>query len=82
MVPVNFPGTNAVLGKNQPNYRPLPAFIDEDGTVVTCWQLSFWERVKLLFTGRFYLVTLTFRQPLQPLLPSVANPLTDKPDTQ
>lgn len=75
MQPIKFKGHNIVFGENQPQYKPLPAFIDNDGNVVTCWKLTFYERLKILFSGRFYLQTLTFKSPIQPMLPMVENPL-------
>ena len=31
----------------------LPAFKGQ-GQVISCWRLSLWERIKLLFTGRLW----------------------------
>lgn len=75
MKPVKFKGSNVVFAENQPEYLPLPAFKDESGIVVSCWKMTWIERLKFLFTGRIYLQVLTFNKPLQPLLPSVENPL-------
>ena len=65
-----------VFAKDQPQYNPLPAFADDDGTVVTCWRLSWRERLRILFSGRFWLITMTFKAPLQPILPTIDNPIT------
>lgn len=44
----------AVVGK-----APIPAYVDETiPQVVTCWKMSLWERLKLLFTGKVYACTL------------------------
>lgn len=44
----------AVVGRS-----PIPAYVDENvPQVVTCWKLSFWERIKLLFTGKVFTCTL------------------------
>jgi hypothetical protein len=67
MTPVTFPEANVVYAKDQPPYLPLPARREADGTVVSCWRLSFRERVKALFSGRVYLTMLTFNRPLQPV---------------
>lgn len=75
MKPVEFKGKNIVFAENQPEYQPLPAFIDQQGVVVTCWKLTLLERLKILFTGRFFLVVQTFNYPIQPLLPSTENPI-------
>lgn len=78
MTPVDFYGTNAVYAKDQPEYLPLPALKTDEGVVVSCWKLSLWERVKILFTGRMWFMQHTFNDPLQPQCPSVKCPLTYK----
>ena len=75
MHPVKFKGSNIIFGENQPEYQPLPAFLDEEGTVVTVWKLSLWERIRVLFTGRLYMITMTFKSPVQPMLPTINNPM-------
>ena len=67
---IKFEGCNAEIAKNQPEYKPLHAFQDSKVTV-TCYRLSFRERVKLLFTGRLWLGQMNFGYPLQPQLPTV-----------
>lgn len=71
MKPVDFAGSNVVYAKNQPEYMPLPARRMPDGTVTTCWALSWRERCAVLFRGCFFLDVLTFNSPLQPLRPHV-----------
>ena len=68
MVPVEFPQQNIFIGAGQPEYMPLPAHIDEAwGTPTTsCWELSWRERIRVLFTGKLYLQQLTFGSRLQP----------------
>lgn len=46
MIPCEFPGSNAIIAKDQPEYLPLPCFISGDGQVISCWKLSFRERLK------------------------------------
>ena len=67
-----------VFGASQPQYLPLPAFKDPGphGTVITRWQLSWRERLALLFGGDLYLIVLTFGEALQPLMPEVGLHLT------
>ncbi len=77
MKPVEFPQCNAVLAKDQPEYQPLPVYRDEFGLVVSCWRLTFWERFKLLFRGRMWLMQLTFGRPLQPQLPQTESPFVN-----
>ena len=73
MKPVEFPEQNAVLAKDQPEYLPLPVCRHGDRTI-SCWKLTFGERLKLLFTGRLWLLVLNFGGPLQPQLPMVESP--------
>lgn len=74
MKPIAFPGHNCVFAKDQPEYLPLPVFKTENGTVVSCWQLTLKERLKILFTGKMWFTMLTFNKPLQPQRPSVDSP--------
>lgn len=50
MKPIKFKEHNVVYAENQPEYQPLPAFRNDShqGEVVSCWQLSFKERIKFL----------------------------------
>ena len=68
MKPIKFKEQNCTFAENQPEYLPLPAFKDdtEEGQVISCWKLSFKERLKILFTGRLWVCLLTFRKPLTP----------------
>lgn len=74
MKPIHFPETNVMYGRDQSEYLPLPAFTDFDKLVVHCWYLSFWERVKLLFTGRLWITVFTFNEKPQPIKPQVNSP--------
>ena len=67
MKPIKFEEHNRVYGKNQPEYIPLPAWASDEGTVVTCWKLSWKNLVKVIFTRRVWMCALTFNQPLQPV---------------
>ena len=77
MKPTEFEGSNVVFAENQPEYLPLPAYKAPTGEVVSCWELNWKERIKMLFTGRIFLTVLTFNGPLQPQLPSVENPVEE-----
>lgn len=77
MKPVRFKGMNVTFAEGQPEYLPLPAYRmpdDPRGTVITCWELSFLEKIKILFTGKVYISLLTFNQALTPLLPEIDLP--------
>jgi hypothetical protein len=77
MKPVNFHQQNTVWGKDQwPQYLPLPAYSDERETV-SCWQLTWCERLKILVTGRLWLRQLNFGRRLQPQSPCVDSPFVD-----
>jgi hypothetical protein len=73
MTPIEFPEHNLVLAKDQPQYQPLPVFMNDTETV-SCWKLTFLERLTLLFTGRLWVRQLTFGHQLQPQLPQVERP--------
>lgn len=68
MKPKEFPEHNVVFAKDQPEYLPLPAFRNNSpqGEVITCWNLSFRERLRVLLTGEIWLSLLTFNKPLTP----------------
>ena len=63
-----------MFAEDQPEYLPLPAYRARDGMVVSCWMLSWRERLRLLVSGRLWLSCLTFGKPLQPLLPEAEEP--------
>lgn len=68
MKPVTFPESNVVYAKDQPEYQPLPAFKNDspNGEVISCWKLSFRERIQILFTGKLWVSLMTFNKPLTP----------------
>lgn len=76
MKPVEFEETNAILGKGQEHVLPFPALIlgDEQGTVVSCWELSEAEVAEIVKTRRLWLLQWTFGTPLQPQMPSACKP--------
>lgn len=80
MKPIYFNGYNCVYAEDQDEYLPLPAHKhdDEYGTVSSCWKLTRWERLKVLFTGKIYLSLLSFGKPLTPQLLQVDSPVDIK----
>lgn len=68
MKPIEFPESNAVFAKDQPEYIPLPVFKAKtpEGQCISCWELSFTERLRILFTGKLWVSLMTFNQPLMP----------------
>lgn len=71
MKPIQFPGQNVVFGANQPEYQPLPAMKLPDGEVITCWELTDDEILRIQESKKIYFSQLTFNQPLQAILPMV-----------
>ena len=67
MKPIKFKGQNVVFAENQEGVLPLPAFRDEDGVVVTCWELTNEDFERLVETKKIYLSIMTFKNPLQPV---------------
>jgi len=68
MKPIKFKEVNVTYAENQEEYNPLPVFKNKSpqGEVISCWKLSFWERVRVLFKGEIWLMMLTFNKPLTP----------------
>ncbi len=68
MKPIKFPESNITYAENQPEYLPLPAFKNDSpqGEVVSCWKLSFTERLRILFKGELWLMLMAFNKPLTP----------------
>lgn len=68
MTPKKFKEANITFAKDQPEYQPLPAFKNDSpqGEVITCWRLSFRERLRVLFKGEIWLSLLSFNEPLTP----------------
>lgn len=62
------------FAEGQSQYENLPAIRFEDGTVLTRWKLTFWERLRVLLFGNVYLQLLTFNRALQPIVLQVDPP--------
>jgi hypothetical protein len=76
--PTTFPQCNVNIAEHQPEYLPLAAYQSGDETI-SCWSLSWRERLTALWTGRVWLRQLTFRQALQPILLQVDEPEWEQP---
>lgn len=74
MSPITFTGSNIVFGDGQPQYRPLPAHLADDGRLTCCWKLTWRERAVIFFKGIIWHQVLTFNQRLQPQLLGVRKP--------
>jgi len=66
MKPIEFKGQTDIYAKNQPQYGNLPVRKYSDGQCISCWKLSFFERVKVLFQGKIWLNLHSFNKPLTP----------------
>lgn len=68
MKPIKFKEQNCTYAEDQPEYQPLPALKmdNETGDVISCWNLSIKERIKVLFSGKIWLSLMTFNKPLTP----------------
>lgn len=71
MRPVKFEECNVVLCENDPDYKPLPILrqTSESGVeVISCWKLSFVDRIRVLFTGRVWVDVFTAKGSPQPIM--------------
>jgi hypothetical protein len=68
MRPTTFKHQNTIFAKDQPQYQQLPALLLEgpEGHVISCWKLSFKERIQVLLFGRIWSSLMTFNKPLTP----------------
>jgi hypothetical protein len=71
MKPIKFKQQNCTYAEGQPEYQQLPAHRKADGTVISCWALTWPERWQILFTGVIFWSVLTFNHPLQPQQPGL-----------
>jgi hypothetical protein len=72
-----FPEVTVTYAQDQAEYKSLPAHRDVNdpsGRITCCWQLSFWERIKLLCSGKIWHQILTFNKPLQPQKLTIEKP--------
>ena len=73
MKPIDFPQSNVRWAENQAEYQTLPAFSNDEETI-SCWRLTIWERLKLLWTGCIWVRQINLTAPLQPQLPQIESP--------
>ena len=64
-------------GRNPGGRKGSPGRGNEFGSISSCWQLTLWERLKLLFTGRIYSTLLSFGKPLTPQRLDVNSPIDE-----
>lgn len=69
MKPIFFSGANCIVAEHNQHFRmPARSAHGGCGVVISCWQLTFKDRLRLLFTGKLWVQSLTFGHPHQPLL--------------
>lgn len=74
MIAIEFPGVNVMAGKHLAPHMRIPAMKlpDDDGTVITCWQLTEDELKRLNECGgKFYIKQMTYNVPPQMIVPMV-----------
>ena len=68
-----------VLAKDQPEYRPLPVahveYSDGVKSMISCYRLSWRERLTILWRGKVWWEQLTFGEKLQPQKMHLREPL-------
>ncbi len=65
MKAIKFKGFNQTFGLNSKVFPPMPAYQSKEGEVVTCWQMSFAQKLLILFTGKVWVHTITQNANLQ-----------------
>lgn len=61
-------GRPVTFAANQPEYRPLPALVTDDGVVLSEWELTHAERRAVADGARLRVRQSTFGSLLQPIL--------------
>jgi hypothetical protein len=77
MKPIEFPLMNSKVAEDQEEYMTLPAFQDETYTI-SCWKLTWGERVRLILFGKLWVLALNFGKALQPIAFDTKCPLETK----
>ena len=79
MKPIRFPEQTVVWAENQPPYLPLPAYTNDSETI-SQWQMTWRERIAVLFSGRLWLRQMNFGAALQPQVIQVESPFSPSPE--
>jgi len=68
MKAIEFEECNHKFAERQDQYHTLPGHIQQEipGEFKFCMKLEFWERVRILFTGKMWCSLLTYGRDLQP----------------
>ena len=74
MNPIEFKQQTGIAAEHQDEYRNLPMYRNETN-IISCWKMTWKERVKVFFTGVVWLNLLQHQsQPITPSLLQVENP--------
>lgn len=73
MKPIEFAECNTTWAKDQKPFLPLPAFTNDQETI-SLWQLTWRERITVLFSGRIWHRQSNYKQKLQGVSMSVDTP--------
>jgi hypothetical protein len=65
------------VAKDQEEYMALPAFQDDTYTI-SCWELTWGERIRLLLFGKLWVLMMNFGGPVQPIAFDTKCPLETK----
>ncbi len=65
MKAIKFKGSNQMFGLKSEVFPHMPAYQSKDGNVVTCWKMSFAQKMLILFTGKVWVYTVTQNANLQ-----------------
>ena len=68
MKATNFKEANVNFAEGQDEYHTLPGLrrYDKNDTIITCYNLSIIERLRLLFMGRVWMCEMNFYRDLTP----------------
>lgn len=68
MKAIKFKDANINVAESQDEYNTLPALKlnDDCDTTITCYSLTIWERIKVLFQGHIWMSEMNFNRPMTP----------------
>lgn len=69
------------IAKDQPQYKTLPAIRERgpEGRTTSRWKLTWAERFTIFLSGSLWITQMSWRRPLQPILPSTEEPEFGQP---
>lgn len=69
MKAIPFNEMNTEVAQDQSQYITLPALVDDgaEGCVISCWRLNWWERIRMIFTGRIWVGLHMYGEDVTPI---------------